>query len=320
MPNQVPTPYTLTPIQQQSVQRPQNSPSEHQWQEYTRDEWWKKHNTLAKKPLNRSDIDVLRRLAGTNEILNAQEIRRIYHPLAGLIFKQFQAMNRPTTTTRLAASNLYIVGISGSVAVGKSTGARVITELLRREQVSVELITTDNFLKPNHQLEKEGLLKRKGFPESYDQNIINQFLNDLGTQKPTFSIPTYDHIAYTILENRRQIIHRPAILVLEGVNVLQGNVFPLDFKVYFDAEPNTIKQWYVNRFLTFRQKAFLEPGAYFERYAKLDDKEAITVASELWDSINLVNLLEHIAPSKENAHCILHKNAKHQVHSLQQRI
>lgn len=285
------------------------------WQEYTRDEWWKLRSEQANKPLNRSATDLLRRLAGTNEVLSAQEIRRIYHPLAGLILERYRTMTEQTPQ-----QNLLIIGISGSVAVGKSTGARLLTELLRREQIPVELITTDNFLKPNHQLESEGLLRRKGFPESYDQSVIAAFLNDIKMQKPAFSIPTYDHIAYTILQNQRQIIHRPAILVLEGVNVLQGDIFPLDYKLYFDADPATIKQWYVNRFLTFRQKAFLEPGAYFERYATLDDQQATAVACDLWDSINLINLQENIAPSKHSADCILHKNIKHQVHLVQQRL
>lgn len=280
---------------------------------FTRKEWVSSFGqNVPLKPLNRSDIDVLGRLAGTNEVLSSLEIKHIYYPLAGLILQQFQQMRSQTP-----AKNLFILGISGSVAVGKSTGARVLTELLRREALPVELITTDNFLKPNHQLEAEGLLRRKGFPESYDQNIIQTFLSDLQQEKPVLRIPTYDHIAYTILPDAEQEIYRPALLVLEGVNVLQNKIFPLDFTLYFDAEEQAIRRWYTQRFLLFRNRAFARPGAYFERYATLTDEQATQVAHDLWDSINHVNLQTHILPSRENAQCVLFKNAHHKVEQIQ---
>lgn len=282
------------------------------WACFTPQSWFSQFgHKVQHKPLNRSDVDVLRRLAGTNEVLKKKEIRQMYYPLAGLILSNYRAqINSRTKKTP------YIIGISGSVAVGKSTGARVITELLRREALNVELITTDNFLKPNSRLEDEGLLRRKGFPESYDETVIEKFKSDLESDKHLFTIPTYDHIAYTILPDVMQKIQRPDILVLEGVNVLQRDDFPLDFSLYFDADTQDIKTWYIKRFLSFRNNAFAKPGAYFNRFATLSDDEAVDVASDLWDKINLVNFNNYIAPSAKKADCILHKAANHSINSV----
>lgn len=282
----------------------------HNFTGFTAKTWFKQFGGLVRgRPLNRSSMDILCRLAGTNESLSPSDIRQVYYPLATLILRAFHhhQLQNP--------HSLFIVGISGSVAVGKSTGARLLTELLRREEQSIELITSDNFLKPNTRLEVEGLLKRKGFPESYDQEAIVQFVNDIRNQKSYFTIPTYDHIAYTILPNT-QTISRPKLLILEGVNVLRDSRFPLDYRLYFDADKDHIETWYVRRFLTFRSKAFCQPGAYFERFADLTDQEATQVARDLWSTINLKNLEEHILPGRTTADCIVHKNKHHKVDSI----
>lgn len=285
------------------------------WKSYNCKEWFSTFGPNVKnRPLSRSSMDILRRLAGTNEALSAQEIRQAYYPLARVVLDRFRQLKAANPT-----QDLFILGISGSVAVGKSTGARLLTELLRREVQSVELITSDNFLKPNHQLEAENLLKRKGFPESYDQTVINSFIEDIQQKKTNISIPTYDHIAYTILPDHPQHIPRPKILVLEGVNVLQDQRFPLDYRLYFDAKEPHIKSWYIQRFLTFRNQAFRQPGAYFERFAKLSDQEATDVAANLWETINLINLEQYILPGKNNADCIVHKNKFHKVDHIQLR-
>jgi len=285
------------------------------WIDYSGQAWYTEHgHTVNQRRLTRADLDTLKRLAGTNEVISAWDIRHIYYPLAQLILKVFhhKQMQNPT-------QDLFVLGISGSVAVGKSTGARVLTELLRHIAPPIALVTTDNFLKPNDQLEKEGLLQRKGFPESYDEAVITRFIEDLAEKKPILTIPTYDHIAYTILPNRLQEIARPNIVVLEGVNVLHHPAFTLDFSLFFDAKIDDIANWYVQRFVTFQKKAFSQPGAYFQRYAKLKVTEAEQVAKHLWQTINLVNFDEHILPSSKNADCIILKHQNHRIQSIRVR-
>lgn len=288
-------------------------------QQYTRQEWFASFGSDTGQGLSRSSVNVLQRLAGTNETLAAEDIQQVYLPLVNLILQHFHqhlAVQKKSSASTL--EKVFIVGITGSVAVGKSTGARLVTELIRREEPNVELITTDHFLKPNHVLEEENLLKRKGFPESYDQTIIQRFVQDLAEQS-SFSIPIYDHIAYTILPNTCQTLTRPKILVLEGVNVLQDSRFPLDYRLYFDAAENDIQVWYVQRFLTFRRQAFSQPGAYFQRFATLSDNAAIETANLLWQSINLINLHEYIAPTRTLADCIISKQRDHRISHIQLR-
>jgi type I pantothenate kinase len=223
-----------------------------------------------------------------------------------------------------------VIGVAGSVAVGKSTTSRVLQALLSRwpDHPSVDLVTTDGFLHPNRVLEQRGLMGRKGFPESYDLRRLLRFLADLKTGLPALAVPVYSHEAYDVVPGAEQVVDRPDVLVLEGLNVLQvgrgrhpGHE-PLfvsdffDFSIYVDADEAVVREWYVARFLTLQDTVFQRPGSYFHRYAGLDREQAATVAGRIWDEINGLNLRENILPTRERAHLILRKGKAHAVEGV----
>ena len=224
----------------------------------------------------------------------------------------------------------YIIGVGGSVAVGKSTTARVLQALLARwpNVPKVDLITTDGFLYPNAVLEREGLMEKKGFPESYDLPALLRFLSDIKAGRRPVRAPVYSHLVYDVIPNEWIEIDRPDILIVEGLNVLQAGRLPkdgkavpfvsdfFDFSVYLDADEDVLLSWYVNRFLALRGTAFADPKSYFHRYAKLTDAEAIATATSIWNRINLVNLHENILPTRPRADLILTKGESHEVEEV----
>jgi type I pantothenate kinase len=224
----------------------------------------------------------------------------------------------------------YIIGVGGSVAVGKSTTARVLEALLGRwpNVPKVGLITTDGFLYPNAVLEREGLMEKKGFPESYDLPALLRFLSDIKAGLHPVRAPVYSHLTYDVIPNQWVEINRPEILIVEGLNVLQTGRLPrdgkavpfvsdfFDFSIYLDADEDVLLHWYVNRFLTLRGTAFADPKSYFHRYARLSDKEAVETATSIWNRINLVNLRENILPTRQRADLILTKSEHHRIEEV----
>jgi type I pantothenate kinase len=260
------------------------------------------------------------------------EVEDIYLPLSRLLWlyvaavqRLFRAQQRFLGTED--AKVPFIIGVAGSVAVGKSTTARVLQALLARWETTprVDLVTTDGFLLPNAVLTREGLMERKGFPESYDLPALLRFLSDVKAGRRPARAPVYSHLVYDVQPNTWIEIDRPDILIVEGLNVLQtgrppkdGKAIPyvsdfFDFSVYLDADEQVLRTWYVDRFLTLRETAFKDPASYFHRYAKLSDKEAVATATSIWERINLVNLHENILPTRQRADLILTKNESHLV-------
>ncbi len=221
----------------------------------------------------------------------------------------------------------FVIGVAGSVAVGKSTISRVLQELLARwpQHPQVELVTTDGFLLPNAVLEERGLMERKGFPESYDRGALLDFIARAKSGEDHLEIPVYSHIAYDVLADETRVISRPDILILEGLNVLEGGdagAFVsdyFDFSIFVDADTDAIRNWYVQRFLTLRDTAFALPDSYFHRFAVLTDEEATTLANDIWTRINEVNLVENILPTRERASLILVKAADHSIERVRLR-
>jgi len=227
----------------------------------------------------------------------------------------------------------YVIGIAGSVAVGKSTTARIVQALLARwpAHPAVDLVTTDGFLLPNRVLEERGLMRRKGFPESYDVRRLLRFVSDLKAGRANVSSPVYSHLTYDIVPGEEIVVRQPDIVILEGLNVLQSGSGPrgrnppafvsdfFDFSVYVDAEAEHVRRWYLERFFTLRNTAFQAPASYFHRYARLSDAEAEEVASGLWREINEVNLRENILPTRERARLVLRKGPDHSVEEVRLR-
>lgn len=263
-----------------------------------------------------------------NDQLDMDEVEEVYLPLSRLLNLHI------TKTQQLAAVAdtflgtdpapvPYIIGIGGSVAVGKSTTARVLQSLLQSwdDHPDVGLLTTDGYLHPNAELERRGLMERKGFPESYDTAALIDALQAVKSGEASVSTPVYSHLEYDIVPGAKGEICQPDVLIVEGLNVLQGNPTSsnlfvsdfFDFSIYVDAAEELIKQWYIDRFLGFRESVFSNPLSYFRNYAELDTAEATNVASGIWDSINAPNLRSNIAPTMQRAQCILTKGNSHQV-------
>ncbi len=270
-----------------------------------------------------------------NDRLDMAEVEEIYLPLSRLLSlyvaatqRLFRAQQRFLGTED--AKMPFIIGVAGSVAVGKSTTARVLQALLARwpNTPKVDLVTTDGFLLPNAVLEREGLMEKKGFPESYDLPALLRFLSDVKAGRRPARAPVYSHLVYDVVPNQWIEIHEPVILVVEGLNVLQagrppkdGTAIPFvsdffDFSVYLDADEDVLRTWYVDRFLTLRGTAFSDPKSYFHRYARLTDEEAIETATSIWTRINLVNLRENILPTRRRANLILKKEESHLVEEV----
>ena len=272
------------------------------------------------------------RLRGINERLSLDEVVRIYLPLSRLLNLYVGATQQLfSATARFLGNNSakvpFILGIAGSVAVGKSTTARVLHELLSRwpNHPKVDLVTTDGFLFPNRVLKARGLMQRKGFPESYDVRKLVAFVGDVKSGKAEVAAPVYSHLHYDIVPGESQVVRQPDIMIIEGLNVLQtgdpprGHRAPVfvsdffDFSIYVDSRTPFIRHWYVERFLKLRETAFANPQSYFHRYASLSVKDARVTARRIWSTINGLNLTENILPTRERAHLILEKSADHSI-------
>ena len=275
------------------------------------------------------------KLHSMHDRLDLREVEEIYLPLSRLLSIYVDAMQRLYVAQRrfLGIQDRkvpYIIGVAGSVAVGKSTTARVLQALLARwsPRPKVDLVTTDGFLFPNAALERQGLLQKKGFPESYDLPTLLAFLSDIKAGRGRVRAPVYSHLTYDIIPNEYAEVDRPDILIVEGVNVLQtgrlprdGKAVPVvsdffDFSVYIDAEEAVLRDWYVRRFLALRDTAFHDPRSYFHRYAPLSDEEATATALAIWERTNLANLEDNILPTRPRATLIMKKGADHVVEQV----
>jgi len=299
---------------------------------FTRDQW---AALRADAPLTLSAREI-KQLESLNDHISLNEVEEIYLPLSRLLSlyvraaqELFRATGRFLMTGR-DAKVPYIIGVAGSVAVGKSTTARLLKALLARwpNTPKVDLITTDGFLHSNAELERLGLMEKKGFPESYNTGALLRFLHDIKSGKHNVTAPIYSHLTYDTITDEQMIIDQPDILIIEGLNVLQparlphdGSLIPFvsdyfDFSVYLDADEDDLHTWYINRFMTLRTTAFLDPKSYFRRYAELSDIEAYEAADNLWRRINLVNLNENVLPTRQRASLILRKGSNHRIEKV----
>ncbi|MFT3670784.1 type I pantothenate kinase [Aestuariivirga sp.] len=282
--------------------------------------------------LTSADLEEVRSL---NDRIDLAEVEAVYLPMSRLLNlyvqasqKLFHASNQFLHITDLKVP--YVIGIAGSVASGKSTTARILRRLLSRwpSHPKVDLVTTDGFLLPNAVLEREGLMQRKGFPESYDLPRILRFMSDIKSGERDVEAPLYSHLTYDVLKDETQVVDQPDILIVEGINVLQtgrpprdGRGIPntsdfFDFSIFIDADEHDLRTWYIERFFSLRNGAFKDPKSYFHRYASLSDKEAEATATRIWNSINLVNLKENILPTRPRADLVLRKGSDHRVRSV----
>jgi len=285
----------------------------------------------ASRPANLDDA-ALERLRGIGDPTDAAEVREVYLPLTDLLSLYMERTGDLFQASRqfLGLSGRrtpFVIGVAGSVAVGKSTVSRLLKELISRlpSAPRVDLITTDGFLYPNRRLEQLGLVERKGFPESYDRRRLVQFVMDVKSGTPEVSAPVYSHLIYDIVPDERTVVRQPDVLIVEGLNVLQparrradgttglavSDFF--DFSVYVDAAHADILKWYVTRFLRLRETAFQDPQSYFVRYGRMTEDEATAVAIEIWNRINGPNLELNIRPTRGRATAILRKASDHQV-------
>ena len=290
---------------------------------FDRDEW---AALRAATPLTLREDD-LAKLRGINEQIDLDEVATAYLPLSRLLnlyVAASQDLAKVTSTFlgTIAPRVPYVIGVAGSVAVGKSTFARILQALLSRwpDHPNVGLVTTDGFLYPNAVLAERGIMHRKGFPESYDTRRLLTFLREIKSGAAEVKAPVYSHVVYDIVADQEVIVERPDILILEGLNVLQvsarGTEFVsdyFDFSIYVDADESDILDWFIARFMKLRESVFRDPSSFFQHYAALSDEEAVAVATGIWKDINGLNLRENIEPTRERASLILRKAADHRV-------
>ena len=301
------------------------------YRHFEREEW---AHLRADTPLTLDEAD-LERLRGLNDPVSLEEVVKIYLPLSRLLSLYVEATQGLFRVTNSflggeGAKVPFVIGIAGSVAVGKSTTARILRALLSRWSSSpkVDLVTTDGFLYPNGVLAREGLMRRKGFPESYDLPALLDFLASIKAGKGAVEAPVYSHLVYDVVPGETITIDRPDILILEGLNVLQTSKLPkngqglpfvsdfFDFSIYLDAEDELLHQWYVERFMRLRETAFRNPQSYFHRYAQITEAEAEKTADDLWTNINLINLHDSIRPTRPRADLVLTKGPDHRIASV----
>lgn len=298
---------------------------------FSRGEW---AELRADTPMTLTDAD-LDEVRSLNDRIDLAEVEAVYLPMSRLLNlyvqasqKLFHASNQFLHITDLKVP--YVIGIGGSVSSGKSTTARILRRLLSRwpSHPKVDLVTTDGFLLPNAVLEREGLMQRKGFPESYDLQRILRFMSDIKSGERDVEAPVYSHLTYDVIPGQTQVVDQPDILIVEGINVLQtgrpprdGRGIPntsdfFDFSIFIDADETDLKTWYIERFFSLRNGAFQNPKSYFHRYASLTDAEARETATRIWNTINLVNLRENILPTRPRADLVLRKGTDHKVRSV----
>ncbi|MFG6404036.1 MULTISPECIES: type I pantothenate kinase [unclassified Microbacterium] len=294
------------------------------YREIDRAEWARMAAGMP-QPLTETEVVQLR---GIGDRLDLREVREVYLPLSRLLSLYAMSTRRLGAATseflgEADTTTPFVIGVAGSVAVGKSTVARLLRELMSRwaDTPRVELVTTDGFLYSNAELERRGIMHRKGFPESYDRRALVDFVRRVKSGAESAQAPFYSHMRYDIMPDAHVTVHRPDVVIIEGLNVLQPPPAPndvavsdlFDFSIYVDAATPDIESWYVDRFLALREGAFADPNSYFRVFAELSDEDAVATALKYWNEINLPNLEENVLPTRHRATLVLEKAADHAV-------